>query len=87
MKKKSDPICGIRRGKGSISSTFRFLYEIFGPKITKPNVTREKLLNSLSYKKRARKMLMKLTQGAIKIIPDIFCHFSESPPPAPLPPV
>jgi len=28
-----------------------------------PNVTREKLLNLLLYKKRARKMLMKLTQG------------------------
>jgi len=31
----------------------------------KPNVTREKLLNSLSYKKRARKTLMKLTPGNI----------------------
>jgi len=30
-------------------------------KITKPNVTREKLLNLLSYKKSERKMLMKLT--------------------------
>jgi len=39
----------------------RFLYKILVPKITKPNVIREKLLNYLSYKKRARKMLMKLT--------------------------
>jgi len=31
--------------------------------ITKPNVTREKLLNLVSYKKRPRKMLMKLTLG------------------------
>jgi len=34
------------------------------PKITKPNVIREKLLNSLLYEKRARKMLMKSTPGA-----------------------
>ncbi len=32
-------------------------------KITKPNVTREKLLNMRSYEKRQHKMLMKLTQG------------------------
>ncbi len=38
-----------------------FLYKILAPKITKPNVIREKLLNLLSYEKRARKMLMKLT--------------------------
>jgi len=41
----------------------RFLYEILVPKISKPNVTREKLLNLLSYEKRACKMLMKLTPG------------------------
>jgi len=35
------------------------------PKITKPNVTREKLLNLLSHKKCMHKMLMKLTQGWI----------------------
>jgi len=39
------------------------LYEILAPKITKPNITREKLLNLLLYKKHARKMLMKLTTG------------------------
>ncbi len=31
-------------------------------KIAKPNIIREKLLNSFSYKKRASKMLMKLTR-------------------------
>jgi len=39
-----------------------FSYKILTPKITKPNLTREKLLNLLSYKKLARKMLMKLTR-------------------------
>jgi len=39
----------------------RFLYKILAPKITKPNVFREKLLNLLSYEKRAGKLLMKLT--------------------------
>jgi len=38
-----------------------FLCEIFAPKITKQNIFREKLLNLLSYEKRARKTLMKLT--------------------------
>ncbi len=37
-----------------------FLFEILAPKITKPNVIREKLLNLLLHKKCARKMLMKL---------------------------
>jgi len=40
------------------------LYKLLAPKIPKPCfgfVTREKLLNLLSYEKRARKMLMKLT--------------------------
>jgi len=32
-------------------------------KITKPNVTLEKLLNLLLHEKCARKMLMELTQG------------------------
>jgi len=40
-----------------------FLYEILAPKITKPNVIREKLLNSLSYKKLELKILMNLTPG------------------------
>jgi len=38
-----------------------FLYNILAPKITKPNITREKLLNLLTYEKCACKMLMKLT--------------------------
>jgi len=38
-----------------------FLYKILVPKITKPNITREKLLNLISYKKCKRKMLVKLT--------------------------
>jgi len=42
------------------------LHAIFLPifwrqKIEKPNVIREKLLNSLSYEKRSHKILMKLT--------------------------
>jgi len=41
----------------------RFLYKFFAPKITKPNVIREKLQNLLLYKKRVCKMLMKLTTG------------------------
>jgi len=32
-------------------------------KITKPNMSREKLLNLLLYEKHAHKMLMKLTPG------------------------
>jgi hypothetical protein len=39
----------------------QFLYKILAPKITKPNVTREKLLNFLAYEKCVHKMLMKLT--------------------------
>jgi len=38
-----------------------FFVQNFAPKITKLNVIREKLQNLLSYEKRARKMLMKLT--------------------------
>jgi hypothetical protein len=41
----------------------RFLYKILAPKITKPNVTREKLPKRLAYEKCACKMLMKLTAG------------------------
>ncbi len=37
-----------------------FSHKILAPKITKLKVIREKLLNLLSYKKRSRKMLMKL---------------------------
>ncbi len=51
---------------GSISSNFLctcFLYKILAPKITKQNITREKLLNLLSYKKCTCKILMKLTPG------------------------
>jgi len=40
-----------------------FSYKILAPKITKLNVTREKLLNLLSYEKCSNKMLMKLTPG------------------------
>jgi len=42
-----------------------FLYKILAPEIIKPNVTREKLLKLLSYKKHAHKMLMKLTPGQL----------------------
>jgi len=48
----------------SISSTFYaqlFCQYFGGKKIAKPNIIREKLLNYLSYEKRACKMLMKLT--------------------------
>ncbi len=38
-----------------------FLLIFWRQKITKPNITREKLLNSLLYEKRARIMSMKLT--------------------------
>jgi len=38
-----------------------FLPIFWRQKIAKPNVIREKLLNSLSYKKLVSKMLMKLT--------------------------
>jgi len=40
-----------------------FSYKILAPKMTKPNGTREKLLNLLLYEKRTHKMLMKLTLG------------------------
>jgi len=40
-----------------------FLYKILAPKITKPNVTREKLPKRLTYKKGVHKTLMKLTTG------------------------
>ncbi len=48
----------------------RFLYKILAPKITKlcfGFVTREKLLNLLSYKKFVSKMLMKLTTGCCTV--------------------
>jgi len=38
-----------------------FLPIFWSQKIAKPNIIREKLLNSLLYKKRVRKMLLKLT--------------------------
>ncbi len=38
-----------------------FSNEILGPKITKPNVAREKLPKRLTYEKGAHKMLMKFT--------------------------
>jgi len=50
----------------SISPTFytHIFCQYFGAKeIAKPNVIREKLLNLLSYEKRVRKMLMKLTHA------------------------
>jgi len=40
-----------------------FCANILMSKITKPNVTREKLLNSISYEKLAHKKLIKLTPG------------------------
>ncbi len=43
-----------------------FLYKILAPKITKPNITREKLPKRLKYEKGARKMLMKLTPSVVK---------------------
>jgi len=61
---------------GSISSTFYmhvFSYKILESKITKPNVTRKKLLNLLSYEKHARKMLMKSTPYLF-----LFLSFSHS---------
>ncbi len=55
----------------SISSTFFyahiFLYKILAPKFTKPNVTREKLLNLLSYEKGVHNILMRLTLGGSMI--------------------
>jgi len=49
----------------------RFSYTILAPKISKPNIIREKLLNLLSYEKRLHKMLMKLTPGVN--FTNIFC--------------
>ncbi len=52
-----------REGLNFINVLFaHFLLKVLAPKITKANVTREKLLNLLSYEKCAPKMLMKLTQ-------------------------
>jgi len=42
--------------------TGNFFANILALKIARPNIFREKLLNSLLYEKRACKMLMKLTQ-------------------------
>jgi len=61
--------CGLERsfliywGQFHQRFTYTFLYKILVPKITKPNATREKLLSLLSYEKRGRKMLIKLTPG------------------------
>jgi hypothetical protein len=41
-----------------------FLFEILVPKITKPTVIRENLLNLHLYEKRACKMLLKLPSSA-----------------------
>jgi hypothetical protein len=54
------------------------------PKITKPNVFREKLLNLLSFKKLAHKILIKLTP-APQLTYNNTWHFSDLAPP-PLPP-
>jgi len=43
------------------------MYKILVPKFTKPNLIREKLLNSLSYEKGLQKLLMKLTPGHVRI--------------------
>jgi len=59
-------ICGLEGSAGvNFINVLRatFSYKIMAPKITKPNIIREKLLNLLWYEKPARKMLMKLTQG------------------------
>jgi hypothetical protein len=44
-----------------------FLYKILAPKITKSNVIRGKLLNSLLNEKQACKILIKLTPGGNRI--------------------
>ncbi len=50
----------------------QYSYKILMPKITKPNVFREKMLNSLSYEKGGQKMLMKLTTGRVPPLDDKF---------------
>jgi len=46
--------------------THNFFTDILTPKNFKANITREKLLNLLSYEKHARNMLMTLTPGLFK---------------------
>jgi len=42
-----------------------FLYKMLAPKITKPNLSREKLQNLLSHKKQAHKKLIKLMPNKV----------------------
>ncbi len=55
-----------------------FSYKILVPKITKPNITRERLLNLLLYKKLAHKTFMKMTTGVnfINILSALFLPIS-----------
>jgi len=48
-----------------LSTTFSPIF--WRQKIAKPNIIREKLLNSPSYEKRASKMLMKFTPELYKL--------------------
>ena len=60
----------------SISSTF--YARLLRQKITKPNITREMLLNSLLYEKCAGKMMMKLTPD-VCLVHCIFCLLWPNP--------
>jgi hypothetical protein len=56
--------CLVREGVNIVNLLSATLSPIFlRQKIAKLNIIREKLLNSFLYKKRLRKMLMKLTKG------------------------
>jgi len=55
--------------------THTFFVQNFAPKITKLNIIKEKLLNLLSYKKQASKILMKLT-AVVNFINDLKAAFA-----------
>jgi hypothetical protein len=62
------PFCGMATWGQFHQHFMRILLPIsFLQKITKPKCNIEKLGKALSYKKRARKMLMKSTHGQTKI--------------------
>jgi hypothetical protein len=64
--KKITFVRGLTTDLESISSTFYvsiFCIKVLSYFCQSQNVTREKLCKALSYKKRGRKMLMKLTAG------------------------
>ncbi len=54
-----------------------FLYKILAPKITKPNITREKLPQRLMYKKGGHKMLLKLIPARENAALNLFIQIVE----------